>query len=213
MVRIHWVATLVKLQTWSLLLYLRVTLYADAPQVFRYLCSLTSHWILCIPSLPMCFDGLMILEFAFSHHWKQWLKATPQICRFCYKPFFRRVSLSLSSSFIACLKLTSLLKRDSALGYLLRIHVFRYSCNNTGMEYKYVAIQPGSVLSSALAFIYHLQATIKRCSTETCIPLKPLLLCNFSVSIVEILKEHSPEGLIFSKVSEIARFYAENWSF
>ena len=132
MVRIHWVATLVKLQTCSLLLYLRVTLYADAPQGFRYLCSLTSHWVLCMPSLPMCFDGLMILE--------QWLKATPQICRFCYKPFFRRVSLSLSSSFIACLKLTSLLKRDSALGYLLRIHVFRYSCNNTGMEYKYVAI-------------------------------------------------------------------------
>ena len=43
--------------------------------------------------------------------------------------------------------------------------------------------------------------TIKRRSTETCIPLKPLLKCSFSVSVAETIKKHLPEELIVRKVS------------
>ena len=43
--------------------------------------------------------------------------------------------------------------------------------------------------------------TIKRFSTETCIPLKPLLLCSFSLPVVGTLKEYWLEEFVSSKIT------------
>ena len=62
-----------------------------------YLCALTSPRVLYMPPPCMCFECLLISEFASSHHWKRSLKSFLQISGSCCKSFYIEASLSLCS--------------------------------------------------------------------------------------------------------------------